>query len=525
WRRRGARRCSVGGGCGEQRATCAPVGVTCVYLRWSGAPRSRGVIVRASLGRCGQVLLSTTPSVWPALHTRDKGCNRQIMGTRSPRSGYASLHVQERCDPEEYDFEDVLDTYSLPVDATPAATAILVGVPSINTEIYRRPVYRSPPAVRRARRPDQPSSRPADTLVVLAPAAAAAAPTHHHDRQNCSCTCRLHSNKGCKSRSRSRERRLLGMGDLESVLVGGVSGAGGRGVGVASGRNLGLSAGNGSNGGRSVGRGGNASKNCGGLGLPPSCAPGTSVGRGMTVSGPSGSGVGQGSASKGTNGGGARRSVHQPGFLKTVSIIETLSELAHGPEVRRLAQEPQPQRPSRPHSGSRASSRLPTSATSAGGSATDHGDDTPTRPPGPPVLSADFQQYSEKIYDAVTSQGPEPSLRGHGGRVHSIAHPRRRERTQPREKTTIEESQVASGINQEGRREEEEASKKPRPEHRGRERGRTPDWIKRIFDIAKKGDLPSLVSNTTFISLKMSSLISHCPLYYIESLQQITSNS
>ncbi|XP_045611245.1 uncharacterized protein [Procambarus clarkii] len=416
------------------------------------------------------------------------------MGTRSPRSGYANLHVQERCDPEEYDFEDVLDTYSLAVDASPAAS-ILVAAPTISTEIYRRPVYRSPPAVRRARRPDHPT-RPPDTSAVTAPAAA---PSLHHDRQICSCTCRLHSNTECKSRSRSRERRLLGMGDLESIFVGGVSGAGGRGVGVASvsGRNVGVSGGNGSKSGRNKGRGASASNSSGGLGLPTSCTSGASGGRGMTVGGHSGSGVGQGSASKGTNGGGARRSVHQPGFLKTVSIIETLSELAHGPEVRRLAQEPRPQRPSRPHSGSRASSsRQPTSATSAGGgSATDHGDDTPTRPPGPPVLSADFQQYSEKIYDAVTSQRPEPSLRGnHGGRgrVHSLAHPRRRERTQPRGETTIEESQLASGINQEGRREEDEPSRKPRSDHRGRERGRTPDWIKRIFDIAKKGDLPSL---------------------------------
>ncbi|XP_071523053.1 uncharacterized protein [Panulirus ornatus] len=411
------------------------------------------------------------------------------MGTRSPRSGYAALHVQERCDPEEYDFEDVL------VDATPAATAITAPPTSISTEIYRRPVYRSPPAVRRAQRPDHPN-RPPDNSAVAAPAAA---PSLHHDRQTCSCTCRLHSNTGCKSRSRSRERRLLGMGDLESVLVGGVSGVGGRGVGAASvsGQGAGVSGGNGSNGGRSVGGGGSASNNSGGLGLPTSGNPGASGGRGMTVGGASGSGIGQGNISKGTNGGGGRRTVHQPGFLKTVSIIDTLSELAHGPEVRRLAQEPRPQRPSRPHSGSRASlSRQPTSTTSpGGGSATDHGDDTPTRPPGPPVLSADFQQYSEKIYDAVTSQRPEPSLRsgrGGRGRVHSLAHPRRRERTQPRGEAAVEEPQSTPGTNQEGRREEEETSRKSRLEHRGRERGRTPDWIKRIFDIAKKGDLPSL---------------------------------
>ncbi|KAG7160098.1 Synphilin-1-like [Homarus americanus] len=381
-------------------------------------------------------------------------------------------------------------TYSLPVDSTPSVLST-----NISTEIYRRPVYRSPPAVRRARRPDHPT-RPPDTSAVPAPAAA---PSLHHERQTtCTCTCRLHSSTGCKSRSRSRERRLLGMGDLESVLVGGVSGAGGRGVGVASvsGRKVGVSGGNGNNSGRNVG--GSANNSSGGLGLPTAGKSGASGGRGKTVGGASGRDIGRGSASKGTNGGGGRRSVHQkPGFLKTVSIIETLSELAHGPEVQRLAQEPRPQRPSRPHSGSRASSsRQPTLTTSAGGgSAGDHGDDTPTRPPGPPVLSADFQQYSEKIYDAVTSQGPEPSLRGnHGGqgRVHSIAHPRRRERTQPRGETALGESQGAPGISKESRREEEEISRKPRPEHRGRERGRTPDWIKRIFDIAKKGDLPSL---------------------------------
>lgn len=288
------------------------------------------------------------------------------------------------------------------------------------------------------------------------------------------------------------------MGDLESVLVGGVSGRGG--VGASGGRNLSHSSGNGSAGGRSVeGGGGNGSNSGGGLG--GLSGGGVSVGGrgGMTVGATVGSGI-----SKGTNNGGghSRRSVHQPGFLKTVSIIDTLSELAHGPEVRRLAQEPQPQRTTRPpFSGTRtsSSSRPPTGANSGGGTNTsDHQEDTPTRPPGPPVLSADFQQYSEKIYDAVTSQAPEPSLRsGNGSRGHvpGLPLPRRKEKNHPRGEAPVEEPQGSStGINQETKRAEEEANRKPRSDHRGRERGRTPDWIKRIFDIAKKGDLSSLVS-------------------------------
>ncbi|XP_063871947.1 uncharacterized protein LOC135106605 [Scylla paramamosain] len=400
------------------------------------------------------------------------------MGTRSPRSGYSTSH-QERCDPEEYDFEDVLDTYSLPVDATPAAAAAAAAaVPSsssIGAEVYRRPVYRSPPAVRRARRPDQPT-RPPD-----APAAA----TQHHDRQGGSCTCVLHSATGSKSRSRSQERRLLGMGDLGSVLVGSVSGAGGRGTGppTLGGRPVGATPGNGGHVGRTVSGSGGSS----GLGLPN---PGVGGGRSMTVGGSSSA------ANSNSTGRTGRRGVHQPGFLKTVSIIDTLSELAHGPEVRRLAQEPQPQRPSCPHSSSRtSSSRQPTGATSAGGGSTaDPGEDTSVRPPGPPVLSADFQQYSEKIYDAVTSPGPDPGLRGgqaSRGRFQGLGH-RRRERPQPRGEACLDDSQGASGVSHEQRREDEEASRRVRQEHRGRERGRTPDWIKRIFDIAKKGDLPSL---------------------------------
>lgn len=282
------------------------------------------------------------------------------------------------------------------------------------------------------------------------------------------------------------------MGDLGSVLVGGVSGVGGRGT-VAGpptlgSRPVGATPGNGGHLNRS---GGGSSSNSGCLGLSSS---GITSGRSMAVGG----------AAAATNGGSAgctsRRSVHQPGFLKTVSIIDTLSELAHGPEVRRLAQEPQPQRPSRPHSGSRvSSSRQPPGSTSAGGGGggAEPGEDASVRPPGPPVLSADFQQYSEKIYDAVTSPGPDPGLRGgraSRGRAQGFGH-RRRERPQPRGEACLDEAQgSSSGVTHEQKRDEEETSRRVRPEHRGRERGRTPDWIKRIFDIAKKGDLPSLVS-------------------------------
>lgn len=289
------------------------------------------------------------------------------------------------------------------------------------------------------------------------------------------------------------------MGDLGSVLVGGVSGVGGRGTGppALGARPVGATPGNGGHVGRSVGGSGNSS----GLGLPKA-AVGSA--RSMAVGGSA-------SAANGTSAGRTgRRSVHQPGFLKTVSIIDTLSELAHGPEVRRLAQEPQPQRPLCPHSSSRtSSSRQPTGATSAGGGGTaDPGEETSVRPPGPPVLSADFQQYSEKIYDAVTSPGPDPGLRGgrtSRGRAQGLGH-RRRERPQPRGEACLDDSQGASGVNHEQRREDEEASRRVRPEHRGRERGRTPDWIKRIFDIAKKGDLPSLVSYCVNVCFSLTPL-------------------
>lgn len=286
------------------------------------------------------------------------------------------------------------------------------------------------------------------------------------------------------------------MGDLGSVLVGGVSGVGGRGTAAGpltlGSRPAGVTPGNGGHASRG---GGGSSSSSGCLGLS---SAGVTSGRSMAVGG----------AAAATNGGSAgcagRRGVHQPGFLKTVSIIDTLSELAHGPEVRRLAQEPPPQRPSRPHSGSRVSSRQPPGSTSAGGggSAAEPGEEASVRPPGPPVLSADFQQYSEKIYDAVTSPGPDPGLRGgraSRGRAQGLGH-RRRERPQPRGEACLDESQGGSpGLSHEHRREEEESSRRTRPEHRGRERGRTPDWIKRIFDIAKKGDLPSLVSLSLYL--------------------------
>ena len=93
------------------------------------------------------------------------------------------------------------DTYSLPVDATPAAAAAAAAaaVPSSSSsgaEVYRRPVYRSHPAVRRAIRPDQPT-RPPD---------APAASTQHHDRQGGSCTCVLHSaTVGTARRGKAKE--------------------------------------------------------------------------------------------------------------------------------------------------------------------------------------------------------------------------------------------------------------------------------------------------------------------------------
>ncbi|KAK4304414.1 hypothetical protein Pmani_023640 [Petrolisthes manimaculis] len=385
------------------------------------------------------------------------------MGTRSPRLPYSVS--QERCDPEEYDFEDALDTYSLPVDATPAAAAAAAAASAAAAaaaarqgggEVYRRPVFGSPPAVRRARRPDQPV-RPPDQPT---------RPLDHHDHPASSCPCPLHTS--AVKRSRSRER-LLAMGDLEGVL----SSSLGVGAPAPSSRTGAAPAGNNSNAGRSGGSG-----SIGGLGLP-SANPST----GRT-----------GAVNRGGKGGGGRagrRSVHQPGFLKTVSIIDTLSELAHGPEVCCLAQEPQP-RPSRTHSSSRASSsRQAAGATSAGGGG-DLGDDTPPRPPGPPVLSADFQQYSEKVYDAVTAPDPDPGLRGRvTGRAPSHPQPRRRTRPLPRGETSLDDSQMVS-VGQEVRREDDDTGRRLRPDPRGRERGRTPDWIKRIFDIAKKGDLPSL---------------------------------
>ena len=202
-----------------------------------------------------------------------------------------------------------------------------------------------------------------------------------------------------------------------------------------------------------------------------------------------GSGVGGSNSGMGAPGVGrrARRGHHQPPFPKAVSIIDTLSELAAaGPEVRRLAQEQRPRIP-RAQSGGRSSrpSNAPTG-----------GSDEGNRPPGPPVVSPDFQQYTEKIYDAVTSRRPDPpSLRpGQRGRSAPghIHGGRRSDRCGGHQGDHHE----SSGENRE---DEEQGGPSPKIDQnqlgiRGRERGRTPDWIKRIFDIAKKGDLPALVS-------------------------------
>lgn len=84
------------------------------------------------------------------------------------------------------------DTYSLPVDATPAAAAAAAAASAAAAaaaarqgggEVYRRPVFGSPPAVRRARRPDQPV-RPPDQPT---------RPPDHHDHPATSCPCPLHT--------------------------------------------------------------------------------------------------------------------------------------------------------------------------------------------------------------------------------------------------------------------------------------------------------------------------------------------
>ncbi|XP_063603146.1 uncharacterized protein LOC134779089 [Penaeus indicus] len=369
----------------------------------------------------------------------------------------------------------------------------------------------------------------------------------------------------------------------------------------------------------------------------------------------------------GTRGGRGQRHQRQPqGFLKTVSIIDTLSELAHGPEATRLAQEePRPTlglAPNPPSSSSSSSSsssnhpgplpphhhpplpppsaHLPPSSSSRGagpgaapqpaptaefrgaaGQAVAHdstagfgpavsqmvpsycpagasfgpivstavlshspagagfgpavgqalsshastnltstqqaaaGDPAPapgsqaaptpaaaaTNPLLPPVLSPDFRQYSEKIYDAVTSSSSGAagvrrcvgSLGGAGGPLRMIPERgagRGKERTTgERKRGTGRADERGTGTGGEERRgrerpggggrgtergkriETERAAGKARPsareggsrrpserEHggagreRGTERGRTPDWIKRIFDVAKNGELHSL---------------------------------
>ena len=186
---------------------------------------------------------------------------------------------------------------------------------------------------------------------------------------------------------------------------------------------------------------------------------------------------------------------HQPPFPKAVSIIDTLSELAAGPEVTRLAQEQRP-RPVRPRSGSRPSKGHSNNSSVKS--------DETSKPPGPPVVSPDFQQYTEKIYDAVTSRRPDPApslksthhQRGRSapGNIHSG---RKCERNQHAQHGDLQnEANPSSGDNgdHQGLRHQTREHHHLHQQLRGRERGRTPDWIKRIFDIAKKGDLPSLVS-------------------------------
>ena len=158
------------------------------------------------------------------------------------------------------------------------------------------------------------------------------------------------------------------------------------------------------------------------------------------------------------------RSHRQPNFL---SIIDTLSEL--GSEVRHLADESrQPPLP-KPPPGTRTIKQISNEAAKR----------TEFLHHSPPSVSADFQEYSEKIYDAVTKKSETiPRLR-HSSNVnastlskHFTFH-----RNEFQNETTTSNFQ--------------KIRKSPIG---GRERGRTPEWIKKIFDIAKTGDLEAIVS-------------------------------
>ncbi|XP_042869391.1 translation initiation factor IF-2-like [Penaeus japonicus] len=346
-----------------------------------------------------------------------------------------------------------------------------------------------------------------------------------------------------------------------------------------------------------------------------------------------------------SRGGRGQRHQRQPqGFLKTVSIIDTLSELAHGPEVSRLVhEEPRPLAPPAAPSSSSSScpghpppNPPPSSSCSASSSSSCSSSNQPPshpphptlsspahlpppssssavahglpHPPGsasrflggaggvpgsashptaattvtpagghmppplqpagatplllPPVLSPDFRQYSEKIYDAVTSsscgspsgvigraagglaggmglggvgmgvgmgvvgmgggvpergagrgmeraferrRGPPRVSERVGGRT-AAAPPRSewgradrprgpegtREHERRRRDEAAERERVAGRDQRRVAKEAEWAGSRRSERERGTERGRTPDWIKRIFDIAKKGDLQAL---------------------------------
>ncbi|RXG73675.1 Synphilin-1, partial [Armadillidium vulgare] len=182
-----------------------------------------------------------------------------------------------------------------------------------------------------------------------------------------------------------------------------------------------------------------------------------------------------------------RRSGHQPPFLKTVSIIDTLSEL--GPEVRQLAEEPSPSTSFTAQPTSSSRSTKPASGTpsvSENKEATSH-------TLGPPLVSPDFQQYTEKIYDAVTRH---PGSSVSSGRIKnqrsrflpSSVHSERLKKS----RSQTEKSNEGNNTFKIRFDDEKVLKRQMQLEQRGRERGRTPDWIKRIFNIAKKGDLLAL---------------------------------
>lgn len=258
---------------------------------------------------------------------------------------------------------------------------------------------------------------------------------------------------------------------------------------------------------------------------------------GATMGDLDGLGVGKGGRS-------GRRTGHQPPFLKTVSIIDTLSEL--GPEVRQLAEEPRskaaasttpPTAPSSsasagapssnaitspplskpppppPPQGGGASSNPASSRNTKGLSTTapSTGVESPkenSNALGPPLVSADFQQYTEKIYDAVTRR-QEPTLtarlKHHRGRhLLSAAHSERFKKSQ-NNRREVDENGFKVRL-------EDETGVSVKHRHgdlRGRERGRTPDWIKRIFDIAKTGDIEALVRDLFILFLKLAFRIRH----------------